>query len=215
MIEVRLQSRLGEIGKLLRLFREKTGRSLADVAAGSGISTSMLSQIERAVVSPSIDTLFGVCAALNLDVSELFSRLSPKSPVRVIHPANRLRTQDGGVRYEQLVTSPDPAYPAEMFLLEVGPGKEIGLSGHGHEGAEMGYVLGGRAVMTVENVQYPLTEGDSISFTSHLPHRLANNGDSVFRAVWTVMPPHKDYLDMGTNSTEEESSGKNNRREDL
>ena len=66
-----LKSVLPRLGSMLRLFREKSGRKLADVAPAAGFSISMLSQIERGVVSPSIDSLCMVCRALDVDTAEL------------------------------------------------------------------------------------------------------------------------------------------------
>ena len=168
----------------------------ADIAHAAGISVSMLSQIERGVVSPSIDTLFSVCEALELEISEVFRHVSSYKPVRVHKNGTRLCTESRGILYEQLVTSLDSSYPAEMFLLHVRPGRQVGLSGRGHEGIEMGYVLKGSAELVVEGAGYCLTKGDSVSYSAHLPHVLKNTGDTVFRAVWSVQPPHTDYLEM-------------------
>jgi transcriptional regulator with XRE-family HTH domain len=187
--------RATEIGQILKVARERTGRNQSAVAAAADISPSMLSQIERGQVSPSIETLFAVCASLDLDIAELFRRLSPAKPVRVVSAANRLRSVENGIRYEQLVWSVSPGHAAEMFLLEIEKGHQAGISGHGHDGVELGSVLCGTATLTVDGTTYALREGDSVSFSSLLPHRLENSGRSVFRAIWTVLPPHRDYLD--------------------
>ena len=171
---------------------------LADVARGAAISVSMLSQIERGVVSPSLDTLFRVCETLQMDIGELLGRFSSQAPVRIFHAGSRLFTENGGTRYERLVTSPDTAFAAEMFLLEVPSGGTVGLHGRGHEGVEMGYVLRGSARLTVGDKTCGLVEGDSVSFLSHLPHTLENSGDGLLRAVWSVLPPHKDYFEPET-----------------
>ena len=161
----------------------------------------MLSQIERGNVSPSIDTLCQVCSTLDLDVGELFRRLSPARPVRVVSADNRLRSSSApGIRFEQLVASANPAFQAEMFLLEVDAGRQVGISGKGHEGVEMGSVLEGKARLTVDGTEYELRKGDSVSFNSLLPHRLVNAGPGLFRAVWIVLPPHRDYLEMEQDS---------------
>jgi transcriptional regulator with XRE-family HTH domain len=195
MSTVGLKSLVPEIGKILRLFREKLGKNQGEVAQKAGISTSMLSQIERGGVAPSIDTLIAVCAALDMDAADLFRRVSPGAPVRVHHRGKRLSTQSRGVRFEQLAASGDAGHPAEMLLLEIAPGKEAGMSGNGHEGVEMGYVLSGSAVLIVNGEDFAVDEGDSVSYDSHLPHKLVNKGRSVFRAVWNALPPHKDYLE--------------------
>ncbi len=184
-----------EIGKILKVFRQKINKNQGDVAGKAGISTSMLSQIERGAVSPSIDTLTAVCGALEMDMADLFRRISPDAPFRVNHQGKRLFTQSRGVRFEQLALSADAGHPAEMLLLEIAPGKEAGISGNGHEGVEMGYVLEGAATLFVNGTRFEISRGDSVSYNSHLPHKLTNTGRTVFKAVWNALPPHKDYLE--------------------
>jgi quercetin dioxygenase-like cupin family protein len=132
---------------------------------------------------------------LDLDMAEVFRRITPEAPVRQQRAGQRLTSRRDGVLFEQLATSAHANFPAELLLLEVKPGKRVGLSGAGHEGIEMGYVLEGSATLTVEGAEYCLSEGDSISFNANLPHGLFNNGKKTFRATWTALPPHKDYLE--------------------
>lgn len=193
-----LQSRSKDLGRILKAYREKLGRNQAAVATQAGISTSMLSQIERGAVSPSIETLLAVCSALGLDIAELFGRAYPRSPVRIQHTGERLRSTVEGVRYEQLVSSPDTAHPAEMLLLELEPHTRVGLSDGGHEGVEMGYVLAGTAILTVEEDRYPIRRGDSVAFSARLRHGLENPNGSPFRAVWSMLPPHQDHVKRGS-----------------
>jgi transcriptional regulator with XRE-family HTH domain len=194
MDEATLKQIVPRLGQTLKVYREKTGQNLSVIASKAGISISMLSQIERGVVSPSIDTLVMVCYALGLEPSDLFKALSFDRPVRVLHKSERLRMTMNGVLYEQLITGLHAGYRAELFLLEVKPDSQTTLSGEGHEGAEMGYVLDGKAILIVDGKEYELCEGDSVFFNSNQPHRLKNNGNDCFRAVWSISPPHVDYL---------------------
>ena len=194
MNKVLLKSTVPIIGTILKRYREKMRKNQGDIASNAGISISMLSQIERGVVSPSIDTLCCVCTALGLEISELFRRITPKTPVRIKRTGERLTIRHDGVFFEQLSASVQSNFPAEMLLIEVLPGKQIGLSGSGHEGVEMGYVLEGSALLTVEGEDFPISKGDSVSFNATLPHGLVNNGKKSFKAIWTALPPHQDYL---------------------
>ena len=198
MNEVTLKSIPADIGRILKLVREKRGQNQGEIANAASISISMLSQIERGVVSPSIETLLAVCAALDLDAAELFRRLSPRDPVKLMHAGKRLNTESGGIRYEQLAASADASYPTEMFMLEVAPGSCAGMSEVGHEGVELGYVLAGEAVLIVDNKEFIVGAGDSVSFSSRLAHRLENRGKSPVRALWTAAPPHKDYFEISS-----------------
>ena len=184
------------IGTILRRYREKMQRNQGEIASLAGISTSMLSQIERGVVSPSIDTLCGVCSALGLDISELFRRIAPDAAIRVKREGERLSSRHHGILFEQLALSVQSNFPAELLLLEVMPGKRVGLSGGGHEGVEMGYVLEGSAVLSVEGKEFSIGKGDSVSFNANLPHGLFNGGKDKFKALWAALPPHKDYIEQ-------------------
>ncbi|MBN1568096.1 MAG: helix-turn-helix transcriptional regulator [Acidobacteria bacterium] len=182
----------------MKTWREKTGRNQGDVASKAGISVSMLSQIERGMVAPSIETLMMVCSVLDLDASHLFRMVAAdENPVRILRSGERLRNEVGGVRYEQLMTSTQSGWQAEMFLLEVASGCSTTFSGGGHEGVEMGYVLDGEAVLTIDANDYAVRKGDSVHFSSHLPHQLCNSGKKAFRAIWSISPPHVDYLGSG------------------
>jgi transcriptional regulator with XRE-family HTH domain len=197
MNESKLQSVLPELGRVLRIYREKSNRHLGEIAEKAGISISMLSQIERGKVSPSIDTLVMVCRAQDIDIGELFRRLSPDSPVRLHKNGERLKIESNGICYEQLMTTQVSAFPIELFLIEIGAGCSTEMSGGGHEGIEMGYVLQGGAVLTVGSADYRIDEFDSVYFAANLPHRLVNVGRRLFKAVWSISPPHVDYLSIG------------------
>jgi uncharacterized cupin superfamily protein len=56
-----------------------------------------------------------------------------------------------------------------------------------HAGREWGFVLEGRLEVRIGFEQYTLDAGDSISFESSVPHRLANVGDVPVHAIWFVM----------------------------
>ena len=53
-----------------------------------------------------------------------------------------------------------------------------------HVGTEYGYVLQGTLEITIGFDTYVLHAGDSLSFDSSRPHRLANIGDDVVEAIW-------------------------------
>jgi transcriptional regulator with XRE-family HTH domain len=196
MDAVILKDMVPRIGRILRLYRERTGHYQSDVAEKAGISVSMLSQIERGTVAPSIETLLTVCSVLDIEPSELFKQAGSRRPVRIHRKGERLRNELDGVRYEQLMTSSHATFRAEMFMIEVAPGKSTSFSGGGHEGAEMGYVLTGSALLKVDKDEHRIHEGDSIYFNARLPHQLVNGSSGTFRAVWSISPPHVDFLGL-------------------
>lgn len=63
-------------GEELRRERQRTGRTLADVAAHAGISVQYLSEVERGRKEPSSEVLAAVAGALGLRMADLTLRVA-------------------------------------------------------------------------------------------------------------------------------------------
>jgi transcriptional regulator with XRE-family HTH domain len=63
------------LGEVLRRVRLDQGRTLADVARAARVSLPYLSELERGRKEASSEILAAVCAALDLDLSELLERV--------------------------------------------------------------------------------------------------------------------------------------------
>jgi quercetin dioxygenase-like cupin family protein len=92
-----------------------------------------------------------------------------------------------GVRWQRLTRSADPNVDFLHVVYE--PGGASCAEDHlmRHAGQEYGYVISGRLSVTVGFDTYELAAGDSISFASTEPHRLAAIGDEPVQAIWTVV----------------------------
>src|SRR4030065_2127660 len=60
------------IGRKIRELRKKAGFILQDLSDRTGLSTPLLSQIEKEVVSPPVATLLRISRALDVDISFFF-----------------------------------------------------------------------------------------------------------------------------------------------
>ncbi len=94
-------------------------------------------------------------------------------------------------RYSQLCSIPEtePLAPVETVWLEIEEGKEKGDIEFGHKGSEIGIILEGEATLTYGTENYILAEGDSISYSSDIPHIIKNTGRGTMKAVWILSPP--------------------------
>jgi transcriptional regulator with XRE-family HTH domain len=61
------------LGGRLKRVRERSGRSLREVARQLGISASFLSQMERGKSQPSVATLYSLAQLLDVSIDELFA----------------------------------------------------------------------------------------------------------------------------------------------
>jgi len=184
------------VGARLREQRERLGISLREVARRIGVSPSLVSQIERDMVNPSVSTLYALVTVLGLTMSDVFEDggrpRGAQAPADTAGPVTTSETRHvinlaAGVRWERLTSTSDPV--VEFLYVVYEPGGEScppeSLMRHG--GKEYGYVISGRLGVTIGFDEYELGPGSSISFDSSSPHRLRAIGNRPVRAIWAVV----------------------------
>lgn len=196
------------IGRRIAAYRAQRGLRVSDLARGVGVSPSLVSQIEHGQSRPSVSTLFAVAEALGLPVDAFFreqpdpaSRIQPQAdPASRTQPqATRAHTDpyvvrraervvidiEGGVRWERL--TPTTLRDVEFLELVYGPGAQSSPTLYRHPGTEMIVVLSGRLDIYLGFDRYHLAPGDSMHFSSALPHRYVNPTQETTRAVTTIL----------------------------
>ena len=81
------------LGARLRDIRQTNGLKLINIAEVTGLSAPYISEIERGIKSPSIETLSAICAALNISLSDFFATEAPTidpSLSRLLQAAEKL-----------------------------------------------------------------------------------------------------------------------------
>jgi transcriptional regulator with XRE-family HTH domain len=192
-----------DLGARLREGRERKGFTVRGLARYVGVSPSLVSQIERGKVMPSVGTLYTIANQLELVVDDLFrdagtpraERMRPSGdagdPVQRAHNRNTIRLAEG-VRWERLTPRPDPEVEFLKVVYEVGAescGEESLIRHGGHEYA---YMLSGRLGLRIGFEQFELGPGDSITFDAQMPHRLWTIGKKPAEAIWVVYNRHGD-----------------------
>src|SRR4051812_40108814 len=110
------------VGARVRALREAMSLSLRDLAARTGVSAPMLSQVERGETSPTLSVATRIAAGLELSLSQLL-RLDEAEGVSVVRRGQRSEggSRRAGHRYE-ILTPTLPGQRAELseHLLEPG-----------------------------------------------------------------------------------------------
>jgi transcriptional regulator with XRE-family HTH domain len=179
-----------DVGPKLRARREAERLSLRELARRLQISPSALSQIETGKSRPSVSTLYALVTELGISLDSLFGRdggSARSAPTRVQRRTERRALElESGVRWERLTAPPDGDTDFLWVVYEPGGTSCDGDGFNRHRGREYAVVLSGTLEVTVGLETYALGAGDSISFDSATPHRLANRGAEPAQAVWVV-----------------------------
>ncbi len=177
------------IGARVKALREAGGLSLRDLAARSGVSAPMLSQVERGDTSPTLTVAAKIAAGLELRLSQLL-RLDEDGAVTIVRAAQRQR---GGSRRRghsfEVLTSSQPGQRAELSRHTLAPGGATGAADdppmHEPGSRETALVERGSLVLVCDGQRHRLDEGDCVTFDADLPHHFENptSADAAFLAV--------------------------------
>jgi transcriptional regulator with XRE-family HTH domain len=171
--------------------------SLRAVASLAQVSPSLLSQIERGDVSPSLLSLVAIADALQVRPGHLLD--DPERPVDrspVVRRDQRRVIDDPLCRREYLMHLDDPYL--EVAELTLAPGGFSRPSLAAHSGRDYGVVLEGTAIVELSTRRERLHEGDYIAFGSGTPHRIVNESDHDARLAWIIAHGHDRIADAPT-----------------
>jgi len=161
--------------------------SLRQLAATVGMSAAMVSQVERGLTVPSLETLRKLARALDEPLFNLLDEAEEKR-VAVVRMERRLRLAppEGSVSYSRI----SPGF-GRLEVLEgvLQPGDASNVAPWGHPSEECAVVLEGELTVVVEEQSHVLFAGDSIYFDSRLPHLYRNDGKHRTVYIVTVTPP--------------------------
>jgi len=178
------------LGKQIRELRKLKGLTIAKLASKLQLSTSLISQLERGNINPSITLLKSISDAFVVPIQELLKDKDSRDsfiPHIITEKERKIITFEGGV-YASLLNH-YLNWDYEFVLNKYPPGSCTGKQKYIHEGEECGYVLEGEIIVEINNESYHLKAGDSIVFNSDIPHRTVNKTKKNARAVWINSKP--------------------------
>jgi transcriptional regulator with XRE-family HTH domain len=175
------------LGSSIRALRAAEGRTLADVAGAAGVSISLLSQVERGLIDPSLDSLRDIAEALATTPFALLRNGSARS--RVVRRAERLRLTLPDREYEYELLSPALHGAFEVGEWTLQPGRSSSEERRVHTGEEGTLILEGRVLFEAGDERFELAEGDYVAFDARTPHRVTALGAHAARGLFIICPP--------------------------
>ena len=155
-------------GKRLSEIRQQLGLSQRRAAELSGLTHSAISTIEQDKVSPAISTLQKLLKVYGLSLSEFFSE--PEKPDE-----------------PQVVINGNPNRTLAMIFETYQPGTTTGERIK-HQGEEIGTILEGEIVLTINGQSYHLVAGQSYAINTGIPHSFSNTSAGICRIISAHTP---------------------------
>lgn len=182
---------MGAVGQTVRSLRKDRSMTLEQLASRSQLSVGVLSQLERGIGNPSFATLVQLAHGLDVPIGRLLLNLD-QSASPVVRAAERRRIDGHGissdnVTYEML--TPDLSGALEANWVRSQPGHDTSGTPFHHSGEEFGIVISGELDVFIDGVRHRLSAGDSIRYSSTVPHWFVNPGPQELNAIWVSTPP--------------------------
>lgn len=179
------------LGASIRAGRHEAGLTLRETALASQLSISYLSQIERDLLTPSVGALRRIADAIGIPAGALAFAAGPRrgrTGVAIVRRAERKRVTFDDTHIEYELLTPDAQGRVSALALTVPPGTEGG-GAFSHPGEDIVIVQSGVLTVEVGDVWHEIGAGDSIRFSSEIPHRWRNGGGVAATALWISSPP--------------------------
>ena len=161
------------IGNQIRTLRKMKNLTVAELAAQSGLSISMLSKIETGSTSPSLATLQAIATALNVPFTTLFVKFDEKRDISFVQAGEGLLIERRGTRsghqYRLLGHSVSSDVAVEPYLITLTEEADP-YPVFQHEGVEFIYMLDGEVSYRHADKSYLLKSGDALFFDATAPH---------------------------------------------
>ncbi len=166
------------LGRRVRQLRADRGWSLEELAGASGVSRSMLSEIERERANPTLSVTFRIARAFGLTLQELIeSAESGASKIQVIRAADRAQVYRSDKQCEIRTLSPlNLEKDVEFYQVRLRSGGEMRSQPHFEGTREFLTVVEGSVSVESGGETESLAKGDSGSYRADLPHAIVNAG---------------------------------------
>lgn len=180
------------VGNQVRTLRKEKGLTLAALSDRTGLSPAIVSQIERGLANPSFTTLAQLAHGLEIPVGRFFiGQDETRSPIVRKDQRRNLkgvaRKAVGEAVYELL--TPDLNGAIEAHWIVSPPGHDTSSTPFRHGGEEFGIILSGKKDVYLDGECHTLEAGDSITYSSNIPHWYINRYEETCVAIWVNTPP--------------------------
>jgi transcriptional regulator with XRE-family HTH domain len=181
---------LTRIAQFIRKRRENMGLTVRALASRSGVSSSMISDVERAAKSPTISTLAALSKALEMPLSTLVDNRQP-TRMRVVKASERQWLVEPGTGAKRDRFVPTVAGSEVEFLRYVVPPHTLAgpFPAHAPGTIEHVYLAAGTVRVTLGNDIAELQAGDSCSCYADMPHEFDNREGKISAELINVVEP--------------------------
>lgn len=163
------------VAKNIKRLREERKLSMDELSKLSGVSKSMLAQIERGGGNPTISTLWKISNGMKVPFDALTVR--PKSPYELVKISDlQPLLEDGGKVKNYSIFPDDENRRFAVYYLELEEGSYWESEPHLKGAAEFITIFSGKIEICTGGQSFQVEKGESIRFKADAVHSYKNIG---------------------------------------
>ena len=164
-----------QLGNRLSSLRKRKKMTLDDLSANSGVSKSILSQIERDLSNPTVTTISRIAEALGEKLSDFFSKIEvgEENSIESSKETPSITSKDGLCELS-ILGAGETVNWLQWYILEMKPKGILDSGSHGPKTFENLTVIDGQIEVSCGESKEKLSKGDTFRFQSNRDHTLKN-----------------------------------------
>jgi transcriptional regulator with XRE-family HTH domain len=177
-----------DLGRRVKKLRGDRGWSLEELAAASGVSRSMLSEIERERANPTLSVTYRIARAFGLALQDLLESADSASAIQTIRASESSQIFRKDTQCQIRTLSPlNLEKDVEFYELRLAAGGALRSQPHVEGTREFLTVEEGTLELLSGNSRETLGKGDSATYRADVPHDIANPGREEVVAFLVVI----------------------------
>ncbi len=180
-----MEQSIEAIANNLLKIRASRNLSLDQLSELTGVSKSMLRQIETGKSSPTIATIWKISNGLRVSFTTLLRKPVIEAEVKSFYGEKPLTAESEHYRLFLLIPF-EPQQSFETYYIEIDPGTVF--SGEPHKGNvyEYVFVFKGKLQITVEGKKFEINESEFLRFQANCPHEYKCIGKKMASAIMQI-----------------------------
>ena len=168
------------VAQNIRRLREQRKLSLDNLSVLTGVSKSMLAQIERGNTNPTISTVWKIADGLKIPFTQLVT--DPKQDTETVALNDVAALAEDAGRYRNYPLFPfEASRQFEIYYIELDPGAMLQAAAHPEGTQEFLLVSTGTVEVEVDGQTLAADTDHAVRFRADMPHAYRNPGGAVCR----------------------------------
>lgn len=177
-----------EIGEKIKSLRLRLGLTQEELAERSDLTKGFISQLERDLTSPSVDSLNDLLSALGTDLASFFKEKKHTKEIftKEDYQSSEDLNLNSSITWLVQKSQVNTMEPVIITLKSKGSTKSYPP----FEGEEFGYVMEGKCDILIDNERFTLNKGDCFYTKCNKTRVLENQSSKICRVMWIMSPPN-------------------------